>query len=321
MYNFCTYFDSNYLIQGVTLYRSLVKHCKDFKLYVLCLDEKTYELLNRLNEERIQAISLQKVEEYEPELLHAKENRNLVEYYFTLSPVLPLYILKKHHVDIVTYLDADLFFYSKPDDIYRELGGNSILITPHRFPPELKENEKYGKYNIQYLSFRNDETGLKCLERWKDQCIEWCYDRLENGKFADQKYLDEWPGLYHSLVVSQNIGVGAAPWNVAHYQASIEKGNLSLNNEKVVFYHFHGFKVLGRKLISHGMGHYHKPDRKVMLWLYSGYMHELEFSRGLLQEKTGTINNINNNSDQRYRRGRWLQLLIGIYRKQLMYLN
>ena len=90
MYHFCTYFDSNYLIQGVTLYRSLLKHCKDFRFYVLCLDEETSEALDRLNEERIYTISIQEVEEWEPELLHAKENRSLVEYYFTLSPVLPL---------------------------------------------------------------------------------------------------------------------------------------------------------------------------------------------------------------------------------------
>jgi len=321
MYCFCTYFDSNYLIQGITLYRSLLKHCKHFKLYILCLDEETYDVLNRLNEERIHAISMQELEKWEPELLHAKENRNLVEYYFTLSPVLPLYILKKYNVDIITYLDADLFFYAKPDDIYTELGCKSILITPHRFPPELKEDEIYGKYNIQYQSFRNDETGIQCLGRWKDQCIEWCYDRLENGKFADQKYLDEWPDLYESLVVSQNIGVGVAPWNIASYQASTEQDDFILNSETVVFYHFHGFKILGQRLISHGMGHYHKPDKKLILWLYSGYMHELDLSLKLLQKKTGIVRNLHGNTDQRYQHRRWLQLLIGLYRRQLLYLG
>lgn len=211
MYYFCTYFDSNYMIHGLTLYRSLLKQCSDFRLYVLCLDDATYEVLNHLNEKRICTILLKEVEEWDSGLLQAKTTRGLVEYYFTLSPVLPLYLLKKYQIGIITYLDADLLFFSSPDVIYNELGSKSILITPHRFPSELKYKEKYGQFNVQYQSFRNDEIGIRCLEHWKDKCLEWCYDRLDEDKFADQKYLDEWPDLYgDALVVSQNIGVGLA---------------------------------------------------------------------------------------------------------------
>ncbi len=51
MYHFCTYFDSNYLLRGITLYRSLAKHCKKpFRFYALCLDEDAFSALTKLGE-------------------------------------------------------------------------------------------------------------------------------------------------------------------------------------------------------------------------------------------------------------------------------
>ncbi len=320
-YHFCTYFDRNYLLHGLTLYRSLVKQCDDFKLYVLCLDDTTYETLNDLNEKRICTISLKEIEEWSPELLQVKPTRGLVEYYFTLSPVLPLFILEKYQVDIITYLDADLLFFSSPDIIYNELGSKSILITPHRFPPRLKYKEKYGLFNIQYQSFRNDEVGLKCLERWKCQCLEWCFDRLEDGKFADQKYLDEWPRLYDELVVSQNNGVGVAPWNIANFKATIDGNIFSVSGCRVVFYHFHGFKILGKRLIYHALGSYEKMDKAIIRWLYFGYVNELALTHQWLENNLGDISYILTSSDQRKGRSAWVYFLNGVWKRQLLWLN
>ena len=69
------------------------------------------------------------------------------------------------------------------------------------------------KTNTKYLS--PDDVGKKCLHEWMQQCLEWCFDRYEDGKFADQKYLDSWPEKFKNhLVISKNLGVGIAPWNI-----------------------------------------------------------------------------------------------------------
>ena len=86
---------------------------------------------------------------------------------------------------------------------------------------------------------------MKCLARWREQCIEWCYYRLEDGKMGDQKYLDEWPELYSSCHILMHPGAGIAPWNYAQYRfASDEAGRITVQGAPLVFYHFHQFQLL-----------------------------------------------------------------------------
>ena len=283
---YCTYFDSNYLARGLVLHQSLEEHSEgDFRFYVLCLDDRTYEFLERLGKRTIVPVRLRDVEAWDPDLLEAKTNRSLVEYYFTLSPILPLYVLEHFQCDLVTYLDADLMFFSSPEAIFMELGNKSIFITEHRFSPHLRENIKYGRFNVQCQSFRKDETGLACLRRWREQCLEWCYDRLEDGKFADQKYLDEWPALYgEELVISRHPGIGVAPWNVEESSLHLDDGRWIAGDQPLVCYHFHGFRQLFWRFVRLGTGEYNAKSRWIPE-LYDTYMARLRTWNGLATER------------------------------------
>ena len=171
MYHFCTYFDRHYIVRARALYQSLARHVNLFRLYVLCMDDVTYEAVERLALPGVVPISLQAFEEGDEPLLTAKQNRGLLDYYFTCTPSLPLYILDRFpRVDVLTYLDADLFFYGNPDPIFAELGNQSVMIVGHRFPPELRSLERFGIYNVGLLSFRNDASGRECLNWWREQC-------------------------------------------------------------------------------------------------------------------------------------------------------
>ena len=46
--NFCTLFDSYYMHKGLALYRSLLKNCLDFHLYIMAFDFPCYEKLKNL---------------------------------------------------------------------------------------------------------------------------------------------------------------------------------------------------------------------------------------------------------------------------------
>jgi hypothetical protein len=278
MYHFCTYFDRNYLPRGLALHRSLVRHARPFVLHVLCLDEPTFSYLSGLRRPDLRPIALADFLAADPELAAAKSNRSLIEFYFTCTAPLALYVLDSDPgIDLVTYLDADLFFFSDPAPALGELGDRSVLIVGHRFPPRLKGLEKYGVYNVGLLSFRNDARGRGCLAWWRERCLAWCYDRWEGGKFADQKYLDDWPGRFPGVAVLQHKGANLAPWNVAAYKLRRRGGAVLVDADPLVCFHFHHLRVINRFIFELGLEIYGVPLCPVLKReVYYPYLRELQ---------------------------------------------
>lgn len=277
MYYFCTYFDQHYLDKGLALYHSLTMHCSPFRLWILCMDEVSYRILASMQLPQVHLITLPDFEKDYSQVQNAKQNRSLIEYYFTCTPFLPLYVMDHEpEVDIVTYLDADLYFFSSIEPVYQELGDGSVLIIGHRFPPILKNREIFGLYNVGLLSFRRDNNGRACLHWWRDRCIEWCYDRLENGRFADQKYLDEWPDRFAGVVVLQHKGAGLAPWNLANYGYSWKNHELLIDGQPIIVYHFHGIKRMNRWICDTNIiGNKTRLPGMLKKGLYITYLKEL----------------------------------------------
>jgi hypothetical protein len=88
------------------------------------------------------------------------------------------------------------------------------------------------------------------------QCLDWCHDYVDQGRFADQGYLDEWPARYQGLHVIPALGANVAPWNVEQYLVSLRHGVPRVDAEPVIFYHFHGLRSLDRHLYALGLERY-----------------------------------------------------------------
>jgi hypothetical protein len=212
---FCTLFDSNYLFKAVALHQSLLRNCPSFRLTAFCFDDRAKEMIDRLGLRGLTTVSLRELEAFDSDLLSVKADRTPVEYCWTATPALPLYVFAtRPDVNETTYLDADLLFFSDPEALFAEMGDASVLITPHRYAPEFAHHAINGIYNVQFLTFRRDDRGLEALRWWHDRCIEWCYYRLEDGKLGDQKYLDDWPVRFEGVHVLKHKGGGLAPWNI-----------------------------------------------------------------------------------------------------------
>jgi len=262
------------------MYKSLIRHCPKANLYIICLDDKLYNYLNQENFSNIIPFSLKEVETSFHELKTAKQNRTYVEYIFTLSPIIALFIFKQFpHLKMVTTLDADIYFFSDPSVLFQNSDSFSIAITPHRFRTNLKYREKYGLYNVSFQTFKNDEIGLSCLKKWKDDCINWCYDRYEQDKFADQKYLDIWPALY-SNVKEFRIGASAAPWNILDSDISVNSsGKILIKNEPLICFHFHGLRNISTNWLAIGLKEYNVFKRnKLIKYIYSEYVSSISVS-------------------------------------------
>ncbi|WP_334156901.1 hypothetical protein [Oryzomicrobium sp.] len=265
MHHFCTLFDRNYLVKGVAMLRSLQRHCPTARVHVLCMDEETREILQELAMPHVSCLSLAEVED--PELLAVKPTRSIAEYCWTLSPCLPWHVLQRNpEIDAITYIDADLYFYSSLQPLFDEIGAASIVIIEHRFPPPLKHLEVRGRYCVEWVGFRRDEEGMACLARWREQCIDWCFYRLEADRMGDQKYLDRWPQDFRSVHVLQHPGGGVAPWNFGQYDfRQDDSGAITVDAAPLIFYHFHQFQMLSNGRFNRISGAYtgmgREPER------------------------------------------------------------
>ena len=281
MNHYCTYFDAGFLPQGLALWRSLQRHDAAAVLWVLALDEATAAELRQLAAPGLRVVTLPEVEADDPALAAAKSNRSKMEYYFTLSPCWPLWLLQRRsEIDAVTYLDADLFFFASPQAWFAEIAaaGASVAITAHRYPPGLAALEKWGRYNVGIQYFRRDAAGLAVLADWRERCLEWCHDRLEPGRFADQKYLEAWPERFGGAVhVVPHPGINAAPWNWSGCQWSVTDEGLQVDGRTLVLFHFAKFRPLGGVWDS-GQMEFAVMPRWLRARLYGEYAQALEES-------------------------------------------
>ena len=281
MLNLTTFFDKNYLSRGLVLYNSLKEYTSDFELYILCLDDftKDYFEKNKTDFPEVKTLQLSDVEENDAELANAKSNRTRIEYYFTLSPCLPLYLLEKFNLPHVCSLDADILFLNSPKPLFDKLNDFSIVITPHKFSKEILHLSRYGTYNVSFQIFKNNEIGLSCLQKWKEECIEFCGDEFDevNDRFADQKYLDNWLALYPNevYVLKDNVS-GLAPWNLNNYKIEKRENHYFSNNEQMIFYHFHHFKIFSEKWASNGFDEYQAKHQKGIDNLYLDYWNKID---------------------------------------------
>lgn len=104
------------------------------------------------------------------------------------------------------------------------------------------------------MYFKNNSDGNKVLEYWRSKCEEWCYNRMEDGKFGDQKYLDDWESRFEGIVYNcRNIGCGVAPWNIQKYDISVEDGTYFVTErvtkikKPVIFFHYHALLEIAER--------------------------------------------------------------------------
>lgn len=285
MHLYCTLFDRNYITRGLALYGSLLRHRKEFKLVVLCLDGTTLDVLTTLALPNLELVPMSVLEESDPELRRARTQRTMVEYYFTCKPVLMKFIAESSDARWITYLDSDLFYFSDPLSLEREYAGCSVALTPHRFPERLSERNQFGRFNAGWVSASCSEEGRRFIDWWRARCIEWCRLEVQDDRFGDQKYLDRVPALFSDVAVLDHGGANLAPWNLDGRNIYQSEDGLAVDGKPLVFFHFHGVrKVLG-KLYDSGLREYQVPlSAQLLKNLYQPYLAKLSDEEAVVSE-------------------------------------
>jgi hypothetical protein len=231
---YVTLFDSLFIPQGLALYHSLVAHAGPFRLWVLCIDDQCYDFLSSINLSSLHLLSLSSLEN--EKLLSVKSARSRSEYCWTLTPWAIQWALEADiSASRITYLDSDTYFLQSPATIFNDLdrSGRSFLVTSHSYSPSYDQTATSGKYCVQFVPVQRGR-GEYILHWWRDRCIEWCFARFENGKFGDQKYIEEITEIFQDdVLVLDDDRRFVAPWNSNIFRFS-----------DAVLYHFQGFRII-----------------------------------------------------------------------------
>lgn len=273
----CTLFDHRYLPRGLCMINSVRRFGWWQDLWVLCLSSECFEALTTLALPGVRLLSLNMLEEHIPELRDAKQNRDLLDYYFTCMAALHTYLHDTiADVDCTMYVDADMHFFDNPDIVFNEIGDAPVAITPHNFPPEHRERERFGVYNAGWTAFRQTEEGRTCLRWWLERSLEWCHNWLDGERYANQKYLNQFSKVAPHTKILTHKGFNCAPWNIANYALREKAGRLFVDEDPLIFFHFHSMK----RVLRHFYFDCHREYDTMLTWfqrnkLYRPYVREL----------------------------------------------
>jgi len=276
---FTTLFDRNYLLRGLTMLDSLLAQSPSANVTVLALDWETSKFLTEArHNSRVNILSLDSLDS--ESLWAARRSRSYRDFCWTLSSVLCDHLLLEN--DEVIYLDADICFFSNPDELLDHCRSGKVAAVPHGFPQRLRSSEVNGIFNVQWVYFAGDQ-GKSASQRWAEQCLDRCELAPEEGIVGDQKYLDEWPSLYDSFISLDHLGAGVAPWNhEVRDPRRVGDHWIVGANTRLVFFHFHGLSIAnnGSVVLS---GPTYSEVRPLPLELYEEYLRRLSVNWGLVR--------------------------------------
>ena len=242
---FCTLITLEYLPKCLALLDSIERHTDNFHFWICCMDATTYDILTRMQLKNVTLIKLSDIENQRLRLL--KERRKKHEYCWTLKAPLILHIFENYkNAASLLYLDSDVFLFSKPDRCFEILEEYPILLTCHNFSQGFKHlNKGKGRFNAGIIGFKRCSTAVRYLRWWQKKCMEWCYDIVSGGRFADQKYLEEFVKHDRIAYVDNSIGMNAAIWNIRDAEVGWNNKDVLIGDSLLIFYHFSSFMVLG----------------------------------------------------------------------------
>jgi hypothetical protein len=289
---YCTYFDSGYLSRGLALIDSMREHGDNSPVWVLALDDAAKQYLDSAALPGVFTLTIADLEGAEPELPALKAARSRMEYFFTSTPLLMRWVTRKQSdpSTVVVYLDSDLFFFDDPSLVFDALGDGSVGIIEHNYPPQLaKKLAKYGRFNVGWVGIRADDNGRACLDWWARSTLEWCFDKPEDGKYADQGYLDRFPEKFDGVRVLESSGFNLAPWNTGGHQlASVDDTVVVDSTERLVFFHFHGVRHVGNWYVSSQLIYGAQMNQVLRDCVYTPYLRRLETASATVAATLGS---------------------------------
>lgn len=176
---------------------------------------------------------------------------NIIEFNTAVKPYYLEFLLNRFGAGSkVYYIDPDIKLYSDINYLNDLLYEYDILLTPNLvdLPEEVDLGElaslRHGMFNLGFLGVKNSSEGLRFISWWKKRLLNHCLIDKSKGIFVDQKWVDLAPLFFTGIHIIRAKGYNMAWWNLSERKLveSEEKYFVNNTNEKLVFFHFSGYK-------------------------------------------------------------------------------
>ena len=252
----CTIVAKNYLAYARVLARSFLAHHPDGRFVVLLVDR--VDGWFDPGEEPFDVLEVEELDNV-PALRQFLFKYNLLELSTAVKPYL-LQRLFDDGAERVLYLDPDIWVLRPLLPVLAGLDSGAVVLTPHidrpldddAHPGEIALLQA-GLYNLGFIGLRASAESARLLAWWQERLFDQCVERVDQGLFVDQKWMDLAPLLFDGVVVLRQPGLNVAYWNLAHRVVTVAEveaaGDIEgqgreqqylVNGESLYFFHFSG---------------------------------------------------------------------------------
>lgn len=272
---------NNYLSQASVLIESFKKFHPDF-YFALCLVDTLSPEVDYSTIGADEILPIADLTQYKIQNLFDKYN--IVELNTSVKPfVFKYYIDKFKNAKVLYYLDPDLKFFTDIDHVTRQLQTASIALTPHIMEPIPRDGKvlndqeflNYGLYNLGFLGLNpHHQDTPALLDWWGDRTFHLGYDRVAQGLFVDQLWMNLAPLFYQNVVILTDPGLNMGPWNLHERKVEIIESNgrvLLTSGDLLKFYHFSSFRFKVPEYLAHS-DRYTMDEVGLLKQLYIDYL-------------------------------------------------
>ncbi len=254
--NFAIAISKYYVSRCLVLIESIIKY--EVNIFILCFDADAEKLIKKnINSKKIFIFNYKEILSFDKSLKKINRSRKLIDKIVTSRPIFLRYINNKFKSKDIFLLDSDIYFFSNPRLLLKYTQKSSVAYCEHDFSRnKIKLNKNYGEFNGGFVYVRFDKNGKKFLLNWSKLCKKWCEFDSKEGKFSDQKYLEDLSKKINNLKILKRPEINLAPWNIEGKKIELKKKQVYVNNNKLIFFHFHGLRQISKNFYILGVSNY-----------------------------------------------------------------
>jgi hypothetical protein len=218
---------------------------------------------------------------------------DILELNTNVKPTFMKYLIQTFDLEILVYLDPDIFVYSPLNPVFDALeGGASAVLTPHMTSPvddgKLPGEQEMlynGTYNLGFVAVRRCEQCWDLLNWWERRCLDLGFSEGRTGLFVDQKWMNLAPGLFDKVAILRHPGCNMAYWNL-HERALTQdtEGYLVNGSARLCFFHFSGIVVDDPAMLSKNTNRFTLASRPDLTMLFAEYKSVVRANRDSSRE-------------------------------------